>query len=149
MNDFRKEALDFTTEAFEGITRKFTGEPYINHCIRVADAAEELARSWPGYTHTERGYDEIWVGCLLHDTVEDIEWITLQMIREKFGFHCRQTVDNLTKREGETYLQAILRAKSWMPSRFGKICDNRDNMSDLKEGSLKDKYRLSEYILTH
>ena len=56
-------------------------------------------------------------------------------------------VKGMTKIEGEDYLDFILRAKSNSFSIAVKIADIEDNMISLKEGSLKDKYRLALYIL--
>jgi len=53
----------------------------------------------------------------------------------------------LTKIEGENYLDFILRAKGNEIARQVKIADIEDNMMSLKEGSLKDKYRLARYVL--
>ena len=53
----------------------------------------------------------------------------------------------MTKIEGENYLDFILRAKGNEIARQVKIADIEDNMMSLKEGSLKDKYRLARYVL--
>jgi len=55
-----RNASNFARDAHRGQVRKYTGEPYINHCAAVA----ELVRSVP---HTLEMLDAAW----LHDTVED------------------------------------------------------------------------------
>lgn len=68
------EALNFATEAHKGQVRKYTGEPYINHCIEVC----EIIKS--------HGFDDInlLIAALLHDTVEDT-YVTFQKIKNTFG----------------------------------------------------------------
>jgi len=58
--NIEQKALEFATKAHEGQVRKYTGEPYINHPIAVA----EIVRSVP---HTP----EMIAAAYLHDVVED------------------------------------------------------------------------------
>jgi len=70
-----------------GQTRKYTGEPYINHCKRACDiliahqttppSVEQLAATW------------------LHDTVEDTQ-VTLELIEQVFGTQVAEWVSWLT-----------------------------------------------------
>ena len=64
-----------------------------------------------------------------------------------------EIVDELSKKPGETYFDFIMRIHDGGPFRTGmvavKLADLRHNMSDLQEGSLKDKYRFAEYILSY
>ncbi len=68
-------ALAFAAEAHGSIgqTRKYTGEPYINHPIEVM----EIVR---GVEHT----DEMLAAALLHDTIEDTP-VTRDDIAREFG----------------------------------------------------------------
>lgn len=70
--DFSR-AIAFATEAHAGQTRKYSGEPYVNHPIAVA----EIVRS---VQHTE----EMVIAALLHDVVEDTP-TTLLDIKNAFG----------------------------------------------------------------
>lgn len=72
--DMLQKALEFATAAHSGQVRKYTGEPYVNHCIEVV---EILKRH--GITD-----QEVLVAAMLHDTVEDTE-VTFQQIRKQFG----------------------------------------------------------------
>jgi (p)ppGpp synthase/HD superfamily hydrolase len=143
--NIREKALEFATKAHEGQFRKGSGLPYITHPIAVAEIALELKKTKDKWEWVDE--DILYVGALLHDTVEDVDWVTLEMIKEEFGIQAYWIVQDLTKIEGENYLTAILRAKKYIYSRLIKIADNTHNSSDLKEGTLKDKYRLSKYIL--
>ena len=79
-------AKEFATlaHARAGQTRKYTGEPYINHPAAVA----ELVRGVP---HTEAMLCAAW----LHDTVEDCG-ISLDEIERVFGFEVATLVEQLT-----------------------------------------------------
>ena len=67
-----------------GQTRKYTGEPYINHPAAVV----ELVRSVP---HTAEMIAAAW----LHDTVEDTN-ATLDEVRTEFGAEVAELVEMLT-----------------------------------------------------
>lgn len=57
---FIQSARDFATDAHEGQTRKYTGEPYITHPIAVMDIVNEVTDD-----------PNILAAALLHDVVED------------------------------------------------------------------------------
>jgi len=145
-----RRALEFATAAHTGQTRKFTGLPYITHPIAVAQIAQDIARSvGSGYLELEI----LTIIALLHDTVEDTA-VTLLDIEALFSdqsdaFILRivSAVDALTKREGETYLDAINRVMKNPDAVIVKRADLQHNSTDLKEGSLKDKYRLASFLL--
>jgi (p)ppGpp synthase/HD superfamily hydrolase len=82
-----EKALLFATEAHGSVRqlRKYTGEPYINHPIAVA----ELVRSNFGNT------PEMIAAALLHDTIEDTK-VTLEDIDKEFGSVVRDLVFWLT-----------------------------------------------------
>jgi len=140
----REKALDFATKAHAGQKRK-DGKDYITHPIAVAEIALTLMNSRDEWRWLDA--DILYAGAVLHDTWEDCEDVTLDIIKEEFGLEVSWIVDDLTKRDGENYLESVMRAKKYVYSRIIKIADNTHNLSDLKEGSLKDKYRLSKYIL--
>lgn len=146
----REKALAFATEAHKGQKRKGGGD-YIQHPIAVAEIALGKVVEYYDkfdYFHPEDDIlDLYYTVAVLHDVVEDTH-ITLDDIAREFGVIVREAVDALTKRDGETYLDAILRAKKDAFAVVVKMADNEHNMSDLAEGTLKDKYRLSYYILS-
>ncbi len=65
--------------------KRLSGEPYINHCLAVAQILSEL-----------RVPPEVLAAGLLHDTVEDTT-VTLNDIREDFGDVVASLVDGVTK----------------------------------------------------
>lgn len=81
------EALDFAFAAHDGQMRK-SGDPYIIHpCATARILAEEM----------DIRNCEILAAGLLHDTIEDVEEITAQVIREKFGPNVEAIVVGCTK----------------------------------------------------
>lgn len=56
-------------------------------------------------------------------------------------------LDKLTHKEGENYFDYIERISKSSWARKVKLADLEDNMSDLEECSLKDKYRFAHYLL--
>lgn len=80
-------ALDFAFDAHGNQWRR-SGDPYIMHPCSVARIlAEELDIRNP----------EILAAALLHDTVEDVEEVTGEVIREKFGPNVEAIVEGCTK----------------------------------------------------
>lgn len=81
------EALDFAEQAHKGQWRK-SGDPYILHPCNVARIlVEEMEIRDP----------EILAAALLHDTVEDVKEVTLEVIGERFGKNVEAIVDGCTK----------------------------------------------------
>jgi len=81
------KALDFAEKAHAGQWRK-SGDPYILHPCNVAKIlVEELDVRDP----------EILAAALLHDTVEDVKAVTLEVVGEKFGKNVAAIVDGCTK----------------------------------------------------
>lgn len=84
----------------------------------------------------------------LHDVLEDTEWTREDLISAGIGEEIVVMVEALSRQEGETYYNFIMCMDHSHMARKIKIADIEDNMNDdLQEGSLKDKYRLSLYIL--
>jgi GTP diphosphokinase / guanosine-3',5'-bis(diphosphate) 3'-diphosphatase len=81
------QALDFATEAHYEQWRR-SGDAYILHPCSVAKVlAEEMDIVHP----------EILAAALLHDTVEDVEEVTIELVGEKFGPYVQAIVEGCTK----------------------------------------------------
>ena len=80
-----EKAYHFAEKAHNGVTRK-NGDPYIVHPVFVASILTELMIDPP----------TIAAG-LLHDTVEDVDWVTLDVLRNEFGDEIAALVDGVTK----------------------------------------------------
>ena len=79
------KAYEFAKKVHE-TQRRQSGEPYITHPVKVAEMLAEM------------GMDASTViAGLLHDTVEDGEGITTQMVAEQFGKDIAGMVDGVTK----------------------------------------------------
>ena len=128
-----ERALNHATLRHEGQVRKFNNEPYINHPKRVASNFVDPKTKAAAY---------------LHDVLEDTA-ATEEELREFFPDYVVDTVKILTKKSGENYFDFIMRVKndSNLDAIMIKLADISDNLRDLQEGSLKDKYRLAQYIL--
>lgn len=80
-----REAYELASSSHEGQFRK-SGEEYIIHPLHVAAILIPMQM------------DEATIICaLLHDVVEDVERVSIEMIEEKFGPEVAYIVDGLTK----------------------------------------------------
>lgn len=80
-----ERAYIFARDAHHGVARK-SGEPYITHPVAVATILAGLGMDT----------DSIMAG-LLHDTVEDVEGVTFEVIEREFGPDVRRIVEGETK----------------------------------------------------
>lgn len=135
-----EDALGYAELAHRGQTRKNgddRGKPYIIHPMRIAEKISDPISKQ---------------AAILHDVIEDGAInggpITAERLLD-YGFDPEvvEIVTDLTRREGETYYDFIMRLTLKDKSADVKILDIEDNMNSPNEGSLKDKYRLSRLIL--
>ena len=77
-------ALIFATKAHGEQKRKYTGEPYVNHCIAVAGIVKQITMD-----------ADIICAALLHDTVEDTA-VTIDNIAQIFGQRIAKLVSEVT-----------------------------------------------------
>ena len=92
--DLIERAYDFAREAHAGVVRK-SGEEYITHPVAVATILAEL------------GMDSTSIAAgLLHDTVEDVDGVTFEVITAQFGPEVSRIV------EGETKVSKLSKAGS-------------------------------------
>ena len=120
---------------------RWNGEPYIVHPMRVAQSFEDRGE---GLKET------LMAVAYLHDVVEDTV-LTFKDLR-CFGFpqDIIEAVDSVTKRDGESYLNFVLRAKKNYLGCSVKMADIRDNLRDLdpiRNKSMKDKCELALWVL--
>ena len=91
------------------------------------------------------------MAALLHDTIEDT-YVTAEYLKEEgFPIMVVEMVQFVTKQPGENYFDFIMRLQETghIGAKMVKLADLRHNMSDLKEGAMKDKYRFAEYVLAY
>ncbi|UBV44021.1 bifunctional (p)ppGpp synthetase/guanosine-3',5'-bis(diphosphate) 3'-pyrophosphohydrolase [Deinococcus taeanensis] len=78
-------AYAFARDAHDGVRRK-SGEPYITHPVAVAVILARLGMDT----------ESIMAG-LLHDTVEDVDGVTFELVEKEFGPDVRRIVEGETK----------------------------------------------------
>ena len=136
MTDITDLAAEIATEAHKGQTRWDKKTPYISHPAAIAAALRDQ-----GYN------DQVIATAWLHDVIEDTD-VTIEGLRSsEIPEGVLAAIDAITKRNGESYLDYILRVKRNEIARLVKIEDLKHNMSDLKPGSMYQKYQLASYIL--
>lgn len=84
------KAISFAVEAHGEQKRKYTGEPYWRHPMRVADWLVAVGTPWGSIWD-----DEVIAAAWLHDVVEDTPF-TLENIKDEFGSKVAQLVGELT-----------------------------------------------------
>jgi (p)ppGpp synthase/HD superfamily hydrolase len=126
-----EKAIEIAARAHAGQVDK-AGAPYVFHPLRVM-----LAMSGQ--------YERM--AAVLHDVVEDTAVTLDDLIAAGFPPEVIDAVDILTKREGESRLDAAVRASRNPVARVVKLADVEDNM-DLRRianPTEKDYARLKEY----
>jgi (p)ppGpp synthase/HD superfamily hydrolase len=130
-----KRARIFATKAHEGVFRKGKDHKgdrleYITHPIAVAKIL-----------HTHKSSHKISyliAACMLHDTVEDVDWVTIEVIKEHFGELVSSLVEELTSdpKGIEKYGKEVyLTMKMTTMSTWGlgiKLADRLHNLSDVQ-----------------
>lgn len=145
-----EKALEFAIKHHKGQYRKNSNMPYVWHVMCVAKNVEENKKS----TNLEL----LLVAALLHDTYEDCENVTLEMIAKEFGFKVAALVEELSsdpekiKEMGKT---EYLKEKMTKMSSYAfviKLSDRLDNVKDLSDAKpdFKEKYsKETSEILMH
>lgn len=113
--------------------RDKTGCAYFQHPMRVAMRCST---------------DEEKMVALLHDTIEDTDVTPDYLLAEGFPQAVVDGVVSVTKREGESYEDFVLRAKQNPLGRIVKLHDLEDNLDVLRLDSLAPEMaaRLSKYL---
>ena len=130
-------ALLYASEKHRQQIRKGSGTPYLSHLLQVAGLAMEHGAD-----------EELAIGALLHDVVEDCGKETIEEIRDQFGervleivLGCSDTTDKVAETRSwrerkETYI-AHLREEASADVLLVSCCDKLHNsrsiLSDLKE----------------
>jgi (p)ppGpp synthase/HD superfamily hydrolase len=126
-----ERAIQIAARAHAGQFDK-ADQPYIFHPLRVMLRLDSIDQQ---------------IAAVLHDVVEDTE-VTLDDLRkEGFSRGVMDAVEALTKRPGESRLEAAVRAAKNKTARAVKLADNAENMdlSRIKNPTEKDYARIEEY----
>lgn len=68
------KAIAFATKAHEGQVRKGTSRPYIVHPLEVGEIISSMTED-----------EEVIAAAILHDTIEDCEGVTEEILQREFG----------------------------------------------------------------
>jgi|TARA_B100000315_G_scaffold204325_1_gene197664 (p)ppGpp synthase/HD superfamily hydrolase len=126
-----QDAIALATKYHESQTDK-AGKPYISHPLRVME---------------KMMLEDEKIVAVLHDIVEDTS-ITLKDLKDMgYPSYIVNSIDCLSKREGESYDQFVKRTMTDTAACLVKLADIEDNMdlSRLKTVTEKDKARLKKY----
>ncbi len=130
-------ALKYASDMHRHQVRKGSGAPYLSHLMQVAGLAMEHGAD-----------EEVAIGALLHDVVEDCGKETIEEIRDQFGervleivLGCSDTTDKVAETRSwrerkETYLAHLRESASadvLLVSCCDKLHNSRSILSDLKE----------------
>ncbi|WP_431102908.1 HD domain-containing protein [Roseateles noduli] len=126
-----ERAIEIAAAGHAGQVDK-AGQPYILHPLRVMFRLEG---------------DEERIAAVLHDVVEDTSVTLERLAAEGFSAAVVAAVDALTKRQGETRLQAAVRAAANPIARVVKLADNAENLdiSRIPKPTARDFERMEEY----
>lgn len=119
------EAIAFATKAHEGQFRKGTKRPYIVHPIEVADIVTSLTQD-----------EEIISAAVLHDTIEDCDGVTAEVLKEHFGERVASLVQSESEDKSKTWEErksATIRHLQEVPREVQMIAlaDKLSNMRDI------------------
>lgn len=146
-------ALKIVTEAHYGQKRK-DGKDYVTHVIAVAEINEKKIVPANGFDD-----EDALLAYLLglgHDLEEDTETTADHYVarlvadyglEEPYASQLLESLKVLNRNQYKNYFEYIMAVAKDFWAAETKLSDLQHNMSDLEEGSLKDKYRLAEYIL--
>jgi len=126
-----ERAIEIAAKAHAGQVDK-AGQPYILHPLRVMLRVS---------SEHER------IAAVLHDVVEDTDVSLERLVAEGFPPEVIAAVDALTKRPGESRLDAAHRAAADKIGRKVKLADNAENMdlSRIQNPTTRDIARVEEY----
>lgn len=141
-----EKAYHFAEKAHEGQMRK-SGEPYFVHPLTVAGILAKLMLDAP----------TIAAG-LLHDTIEDCDDISLELIEKEFGQEVALLVDGVTKlkrldfssrveQQAESIRKMILAMSKDIRVVLIKLADRTHNMRTLKAQSPESQRRIAQETL--
>ena len=111
-------AIAFATKAHEGQVRKGTTRPFILHPLEVGKIVATMTAD-----------EEVISAAILHDTIEDCEDVTEEMLREKFT----ERVASLVAQESED------KSKTWMERKSATIAHLKAAPREIQMIGLADK----------
>lgn len=125
----KKEAIEFAKIAHDGVFRKGTNIPYVDHVIAVGEILEGAGFS-----------PDTVVAGILHDVVEDTNY-TIKDIEERFGKKIAKIVDGVTENKSlspwkvrkENYIAKLTAPETPVESVAVSAADKIHNLTDTYE----------------
>lgn len=145
LTDLEKKAWKFAHDAHQGVKRRFSGSPYFYHVRQVFKLVKKVD------TRPEMG-----AAALLHDTVEDVEGITYEIIKKEFDIIVADLVKELTSNDE---LVKVMGKPEYLADKLLsmsddalviKLCDRYQNLSDHFTASARFRqnyYKETSYII--
>ena len=87
-----KHAIEFATKAHEGQFRKGTKRPYIVHPLEVGQIVSTITDD-----------EEVISASILHDTIEDCEGVTKELLKKEFGERVAELVGSESEDKTKTW----------------------------------------------
>lgn len=112
------KAIEFATKVHEGQFRKGTKRPYIVHPIEVGDIVSSMTKD-----------EEVISAAVLHDTIEDCDGITEDVLSSKFT----PRVARIVAQESED------KSKTWMERKKATIDHMKEAPREVQMIGLADK----------
>lgn len=137
-NDVYLGAIMYAELKHAGQVRKFSGEPYVNHPVRVAKTLSAYTTDY-----------SILAAAVLHDTLEDTD-TTIEDLVRLFGDRVANLVKALTndpeeiKRVGKTQHLLEKMAKMDDETLLIKLADRLDNVQDVTFDPTSERYEWSQ-----
>jgi len=142
LTPLEQKAWLFAQQAHQGVVRKFLRTPYFEgHVAKVFGLLKQYD------TRPTLG-----AAAILHDVLEDVDYVTFDMIKQKFGPKVAALVRELTSDESEISKQGkanyLLNKMIYMSpdALLIKLCDRLQNISDMYAASAG--FRSKYYIET-
>ncbi len=140
----------FAVTAHKGIKRKGDGRPYILHPTAVMHRIYDNKPSKNTFL--------LMTAAILHDTVEDCEGVTIEVITEKFGTAVAGIVAELTNDKhkikeigkGNYMVHKLNTISSY--ALCIKLCDILENVLDVRGASkslIDDTHKRTRFVLKH
>lgn len=136
-NDYIGTAFDLIEKYHQGQVDK-GGNDYADHLYTVSDLCVD--------TYGE--YSDEHVVALLHDILEDTDCTVDVLKREGISQEIIDSIVDVTRKDGETYADFIIRVSKSETAKHVKMCDLEDNMdiTRLKDIDKSDFKRLRKYL---
>jgi len=108
------------------------GKPYILHPLRVMMKVDSI---------------DMKIVAVLHDILEDTELTKEDLLREGFSQEIVETIECLTRKENEDYMDFIKRCKINYMAKIVKLADLEDNcdLKRIENPTEKDYERVKKY----